>query len=156
MVGWEGGEFFTHHIPKKNIPKCLDPHRDHCNNECMNSNNDHMIPPLNLTASQRCMTAMRDLADYLSTHADLQLAPDYPFTPSFLDDDSDYMPAALDIMHELMTALTDDDSADACAELIARIERDDYTNSNPDLRYSEIALDCDLDPRLLPFADMPY
>lgn len=97
------------------------------------------------------MTAMRDIARYIADAADHTLTlptrfPDTPFYIAFLDDDSDYMPAALDMMRDLMHALTDDNPDDACTELIARIERDDTMLTDDHTHYSELPLDapCDL------------
>lgn len=102
--------------------------------------------PNDSTASIICMTAMRDLASYIADSANYKLRDDYPFRPAFLDDDSDYLPAALDMMRDLMTALSDDDSDIACANLIARISRDDFMITEPTTRYSDLPLDapCDL------------
>lgn len=102
------------------------------------------------------MTAMRDLARYIADAADYELDPEraarYPnFYCAFLDDDSDYMPAALDMMRDLMTALTDDDPDDASTALLERIARDDHMITEPTIRYSELPLDapCDLPIRSL-------
>jgi hypothetical protein len=100
------------------------------------------------------MTAMRDLATYIANSANYKLRPDYPFNTAFLDDDSDYLPAALDMMNDLMIALTDDDPEIACTDLIARIERDDFMITESSTRYSDLPLDapCDL-PIRDPFND---
>jgi len=102
------------------------------------------------------MTAMRDLADYISASAATKLTyPDrFPdFHIAFLDDDSDYLPAALDMMTELMRALTDDNPDDACDALIARIERDDTMLTDDATRYSDLPLDAAIDlPIRDPFA----
>jgi hypothetical protein len=96
------------------------------------------------------MTAFRDIAQYLTNAANRELNRDPQraanFYCAFLDDDSDYMPAALDLMNDLMTALTDDDPDDAATALLARIERDDTLITEPSIRYSELPLDapCDL------------
>jgi hypothetical protein len=94
------------------------------------------------------MTAIRDLAAYIAASADRKLAADYPsdFYIAFLDDDSDYLPAALDLMRDLMLALTDDDPDIACTTLLARIIRDDPMMTDDAIRYSELPLDapCDL------------
>lgn len=95
----------------------------------------------------RCMTAMRDLARYIADAAQSELDNPYPdFYCAFLDDDSDYMPAALDMMNDLMLALTYDDPDHAARILIDRITRDEHSITAPDARYSEFALDaaCDL------------
>ena len=107
----------------------------------------------------RCMTAFRDIADYLSDNAarllDDEYATRYPnFYCAFLDDDSDYMPAALDMMRELMTALSDDNPDDAAIALIARIRRNDYMITIPEYRYTDLPFDFDIDPDLLPLADI--
>jgi hypothetical protein len=100
----------------------------------------------------RCMTAMRDLADYISDCAQNELSSQYAnFYCAFLDDDSDYLPAALDMMRDLMTALTDDDPDDAATALLDRIRRDDFMITEPTIRYSDLPLDADID---LPIADM--
>ena len=99
----------------------------------------------------RCMTAMRDLATYIAASCDRRLAPDYPFNRAFLDDDSDYLPAALDMMRDLMTALSDDLFDDACDALIARIAADDMMITEPTIRYTDLPLDAPCD---LPFADI--
>lgn len=91
-----------------------------------------------------CMRAMRDLARYIADSADHQLrATDHP---AFLDDNSDYLPAALELMRDLMIALTDDDADIASSALIARIAADQSMITNDDIRYSELPLDapCDL------------
>lgn len=95
----------------------------------------------------RCMTAMRDLATYIARAAQYELDSPYDnLYCAFLDDDSDYMPAALDMMRELMTALTDDDPDDASTALLARITRDDTLMHDDFTRYSQLPLDapCDL------------
>jgi hypothetical protein len=103
----------------------------------------------------RCMTAMRDLATYIADAANSRLTTeltDYPtFYCAFLDDDSDYLPAALDMMTELMTALTDDDPDDAAIALIDRIRRNDTMITLPDYHYTDLPLDAPCD---LPFADI--
>lgn len=105
----------------------------------------------------RCMTAMRDLAAYIANAASYKLdrIDTYPdFFPAFLDDDSDYLPAALDMMNDLMLALSCDDPDIAADELIARIERDEPMICTPDISYSDLPLDapCDL-PFIDPYAD---
>jgi hypothetical protein len=101
----------------------------------------------------RCMTAMRDLANYIAASADRKLDPNYPdiFYIAFLDDDSDYLPAALDMMRELMLALTDDDPDDASTALLARIIRNDTMLTDDSTRYTDLPLDAPAD---LPFADI--
>lgn len=105
----------------------------------------------------RCMTAMRDLSRYIADAADHALSlpttyPDTPFYIAFLDDNSDYLPAALDMMRDLMIALTDDNPDDAATALIARIAADDHMLTDDSLRYSDLPLDapCDL-PIIDPF-----
>lgn len=103
----------------------------------------------------RCMTAMRDLASYIANSAahKLESIDKYPdFYPAFLDDDSDYLPAALDMMNDLMIALSSDDPDIAADALIDRIQNDDMMISCPDIRYSELPLDA---PHDLPIID-PY
>lgn len=96
------------------------------------------------------MTAMRDLAQYIADAANYQLttiADQYPnFYIAFLDDDSDYLPAALDMMRDLMTALTDDNPDDASTALLDRIRRDDTMITDDSTKYSDLPLDapCDL------------
>lgn len=104
----------------------------------------------------RAMTAMRDLADYISDRASSMLDDSMPddFYCAFLDDDSDYLPAALDMMRELMTALTDDDPDDAATALRARMIADDTMITDPHTRYSDLPLDIDIDPDLLPIRDI--
>lgn len=100
------------------------------------------------------MTAMRDLAAYIADSASTKLTypTRYPtFHIAFLDDDSDYLPAALDMMRDLMTALTDDDPDIACDALLARITRDDMMITEPSTRYSDLPLDAPCD---LPIADL--
>lgn len=102
----------------------------------------------------RCMTAMRDLARYIADSADRQLdqLTTYPdFYCAFLDDDSDYLPAALDMMRDLMTALTDDEPDDAATALIDRIQRNDTMITDDHTRYTDLPLDAPCD---LPFADI--
>ena len=101
----------------------------------------------------RCMTAMRDLAAYIADNAtrrlnDITRYPD--FYCAFLDDDSDYLPAALDMMRDLMTALTDDNPDDASTALITRICNDDFMITEPTTRYSDLPLDA---PNDLPIRD---
>ncbi len=100
----------------------------------------------------RTMTAMRDLAQYIADRANEKLAlpSDTIRYCAFLDDDSDYLPAALDMMNELMTALTDDNPDDAAAALMRRIYNDDYMITDDATCYTDLPLDLDLD---LPFAD---
>lgn len=100
----------------------------------------------------RCMTAMRDLARYIADNADYELNNPHPnFYCAFLDDDSDYMPAALDMMRDLMTALTDDDPDDAATALLDRIRRNDTMITDDHTRYTDLPLDAPCD---LPFADI--
>jgi hypothetical protein len=109
----------------------------------------------NQSPTIRCMTAMRDLATYIADTATTKLNRDLDtFYCAFLDDDSDYLPAALDMMRDLMTALTDDFPTDACAALLDRITRDDYMITEPTTRYSDLPLDaaCDL-PIIDPYND---
>lgn len=120
-----------------------------CAYDCIMTNNPSH-PDL-ITA----MTAMRDLATYIAASADRKLADltTYPnFYCAFLDDDSDYLPAALDMMRDLMTALTDDDPDDAATALLDRIRRDDFMITEPTTRYSDLPLDA---PHDLPIID-PY
>lgn len=104
------------------------------------------------TNAIRCMTAMRDLALYIADAAAYRLTADYPFRTAFLDDDCDYMPAALDMMNDLMIALSSDYAELACDELISRIESDAPMISCPDIKYSDMPLDA---PNDLPIID-PY
>lgn len=98
-----------------------------------------------------CMTAMRELAQYIADSATNELNSKYPdFYCAFLDDDSDYLPAALDMMNDLMIALSSDDPDIAAIELIKRIRNDDYMITCPDNRYSELPLDA---PCSLPIRD---
>lgn len=103
----------------------------------------------------RCMTAMRDLATYIADNATRRLddTTRYPnFYCAFLDDHSDYLPAALDMMRDLMTALTDDDPDDAATALLDRIRRDDFMINEPTTRYSDLPLDAPADlPIIDPF-----
>jgi len=102
------------------------------------------------------MTAMRDIAAYILHNAQRQLdmRADYPdFYCAFLDDDSDYLPAALDMMNDLMIALTDDNPDIASAELLSRITRDDFLMTESSTRYSELPLDANID---LPFAESDF
>lgn len=103
------------------------------------------------------MTEFRDLARHLADAADYQLKSPYTisntFYCAFLDDDSDYKPAALDMMRELMTALTDDTPDTAATELLARIQRDDTMLTEPTLHYSELPLDA---PTNLPILEPDY
>ena len=95
------------------------------------------------------MTAMRDLASYITDSANYELTNPHPnFYCAFLDDDSDYLPAALDMMNELMIALTDDDPDDAATALLDRIRNND-TLTNDTTRFNELPLDTPCD---LPFA----
>lgn len=98
------------------------------------------------------MTALRDCALSIADAASRRLEPDYPFRIAFADDDSDYIPAALDMMTELMRALADDYSSDECDKLIERIRNDDMMLTDDNTRYSDLPLDIALD---LPFHD-PY
>src|SRR5574339_165235 len=97
------------------------------------------------TAARICMTAMRDLADAISHSANRRLADDYPFRIAFLDDDSDYMPAALDMMRDLMIALADDYAELACAAILDRITRDDAMITDNSITYSDLPLDAPCD-----------
>lgn len=101
-----------------------------------------------------CMTAMRDLANYIAASAEhkLELRNRYAdtFYCAFLDDDSDYLPAALDMMNELMTALTDDDPDDAATALLERIRHNDTMITDDSTRYADLPLDCATD---LPICD---
>jgi hypothetical protein len=126
----------------------LDNPPESCDDYAMTNQPNH--PDLRLT-----MTAMRDLAQYIAdsaTHA-LALRDTYPsFYCAFLDDDSDYLPAALDMMRDLMTALTDDDPDDAATALLDRIRRNDTMITDDATRYNELPLDAPCD---LPFAPDP-
>ena len=115
--------------------------------------NDAIAPDDALDASARCMTAMMTLADYIRDAAAYKLRPNYPLRIAFLDDDSDYLPAALDMMNILMTALTDDEPELACRDLIESIARNDY---HPTLyaHFSNTALDLQLPT--LPIPDFDY
>lgn len=79
----------------------------------------------------RCMIAFRDLARYLADCADHELSTliNYPdtFRIAFLDDDSDYIPAATRLLAALTDALTDDSTESACADFMHRLstETDD-------------------------------
>lgn len=102
------------------------------------------------TDARICMTAMRDIAASIAASADRTLAADYPFRIAFLDDDSDYLPAALDMMRDLMTALTDDYAELACTALLDRIRRNDTMIHDDFTTYTDLPLDAPCD---LPFAD---
>lgn len=110
-----------------------------------------MTNQLDQTANRTAMIALRDLATYIANSATYQLdilPARYPdtFYCAFLDDDSDYLPAALDMMRDLMTALTDDNPDTASRDLLDRIARDDFMITEPTTRYSDLPLDapCDL------------
>jgi hypothetical protein len=101
--------------------------------------------PADDTNARAIMTAIHDLAQYIAACAARQLRPDYPFSPAFLDDDSDYLPAALALLDDLMIAATNDSAPLACDALIDRIFRDDLMLTI-DHHYSDLPLDapCDL------------
>lgn len=86
------------------------------------------IPTAPSTNNIRAMIAFRELALYLAANADHQLdrIRTHPniFRAAFLDDDSDYIPAAIDMMNALTSALTADDSELECDILLSRIATD--------------------------------
>lgn len=89
------------------------------------------------TANRRCMTAFRDLTRYLTECADHELSLSHPFRIAFLDDDQDYIPAAMRLLNDLADALTADETESACAALLDRLatESDDLSHAADALDY---------------------
>lgn len=108
------------------------------------------------------MTAARDLARYIAAECDRELAhhstphPDYMTDfPAFVDDDSDYLPSATELLSIIIDSLSDAPDPSALMNLI----RTDSplptraTDAPPTYLY-DLALNLDL-PTLAPFNSHP-
>lgn len=107
------------------------------------------------TNNIRCMTAFRELARYCAESAthELDSFDRYSLRCAFLDDDSDYIPAAIDMLNALTAALTADYTELECDMLLARIATDRLISDDLPFRISDLALDA---PTSLPIPEYDY
>lgn len=114
-----------------------------------------LLPRFQSLNNRRCMTAFLELAQYLADSAqhELDIPLSYQFRCAFLDDDSDYIPAAIDMMNALTAALTADYTELECDILLARIATDRPISDALPFRISDISLDA---PNSLPIPEYDY
>lgn len=116
--------------------------------------NDELIALASHADNARAMIAFRDLTRYLTECADheISLITAYPnaFRIAFLDDDSDYIPAAMRLLTALADALTADDCETQTTALMHRLatESDDDSHAADALDYYP--------PTLPPMPELDY